>query len=327
MTHSPAALIFGISGQDGRLLARFLVDKGYQVFGVTRSLKRIKPVAEYELWCQHGVHVVEADILSYSTIESIIIETKPDEIYFLAGQSSVGLSFSTPYSTFSSNVTALHNILEVCRVVHPDVKIFNAGSSEVWGEVGCKISGGSAHSKHQPVSPYGFAKSASILLVNQYRELHGLYACSGITTNHESYYRSSSFVTHKIAAGIATIYLKKSSHLKLGNINIYRDWGWAEDYVLAMWTMLTLSSPKDFVIATGKAHSLLEFVHYGFNYVGLDSDKHLVVDSSLCRPTDITFSKGDPSALATATGWKAKTHFYKIIELLVTNSIERHVKT
>jgi GDPmannose 4,6-dehydratase len=312
------ALICGISGQDGALLARFLLDKGYEVIGTSRdaqisslrNLKRLK-VAFNE---------ITLSSMAPNDFRSVLQTIKrfaPTEIYNLSGQSSVGLSFDQPVETQESIATATHNFLEALRFLESSAKFYNAGSSECFGDT--PPEGANESTPFSPRSPYGVAKSTAYWQVANYREAYGISVCTGILFNHESPLRPARFVTRKIVSTACRIRAGSDERLRLGNLSIRRDWGYAPEFVRVMWQMLNIDGPmKDFVIATGKSHSLAEFVALTFAQLGLDWKDHTDVDESLYRPTDIAVSLGDPSKAHRVLGWIAETKF----EGLISNLIE-----
>jgi GDPmannose 4,6-dehydratase len=241
--------------------------------------------------------------------------SRPDEIYFLAGQSSVGLSFEQPAETMQSIVTGTLNILEACRMLDWPVKLYSAGSSECFGNTnGAPATEGTPFN---PRSPYAVAKSSAHWLVNNYREAYGLHACTGILFNHESPLRNARFVTQKIVSAVKRIAAGSKEQLTLGQLNIARDWGWAPEYVEAMWLMLQKKVPADFVIATGETNTLEDFVAEAFSLANLEWQDHVVQDKSLFRPTDILVSKADPSKAARELGWKAKSRMRSVVAMMI----------
>ncbi|MBM4230723.1 MAG: GDP-mannose 4,6-dehydratase [Gammaproteobacteria bacterium] len=316
------ALICGISGQDGALLARFLLDKGYEVIGTSRdaqisSLRNLKRV-------KVAVNEVTLSSMAPNDFRSVLQTIKrfaPTEIYNLSGQSSVGLSFDQPVETQESIATATHNFLEALRFLDSSTKFYNAGSSECFGDT--PPEGANESTPFRPRSPYGVAKSTAYWQVANYREAYGVRVCTGILFNHESPLRPARFVTRKIVSTACRIRAGSDERLRLGNLSVLRDWGYAPDFVRAMWQMLNIDGPmEDFVIATGKSHPLEEFVALTFAQLGLDWRDHTDVDESLYRPTDIAFSLGDPSKAHRVLGWIAETKFEELISSLVKSERE-----
>ena len=250
-------------------------------------------------------------LLDSRSIIRVIDEIRPTEIYNLSGQSSVALSFDQPVETIEGIVFGTLNILEAVRQYASNVRFYNAGSSECFGDTG--IQAADEHTAFRPKSPYGIAKAAAISLVTNYREAYGLFACSGILFNHESPLRPAHFVTRKITAAAARIAQETRDRLVLGNLSIRRDWGWAPDYVEAMWAMLQANTPDDFIIATGVSHSLEEFVAAAFAEVGLNWRDYVDYDASFKRPNEIQCSSGDPTKAREILGWCAKAQFSEII--------------
>lgn len=297
------ALIFGVSGQDGAYLAEWLLSKGYQVSGTSRdcavtgfgNLKRLGILEKV------GLH--SAVLTDFRSVVQVLRSVKPHEIYNLAGQNSVGLSFSQPVETFESITVGNLNILESMRFMGSGARFYNASSGESFGNTGA----GRADEKtaFRPRSPYGVSKAAAFWAACNYRDAYGLFVCSGIMFNHESPLRPERYVTRKIVAAAAQIARGGRRKLKLGNLAIRRDWGWAPEYVQAMWRMLQQPRPRDFVIATGKTHTLQEFVGIVFATFGLDWRRHVTVDRALFRPTEIEGNAGDAGLARRVLGWKA----------------------
>jgi len=299
---SRRALICGISGQDGAYLARLLLSKGYEVWGTSRDAQ----VSEF--WRLRALDIVEkVKTLSMSpedfrSVLQVFSEVRPHEIYNLAGQSSVGLSFEQPLETMSSIATGTLNQLEAMRFVDKSIRFYSAGSSECFGDTGALAA--NELSVFRPQSPYAVAKAAATWYVSAYRKSYDLFACTGILFNHESPLRPERFVTKKIVSAAQRIAAGSDEKLKLGNIEIRRDWGWAPEYVDAMWRMLNRASPDDFVIATGVTQSLQEFVQAVFEEAGLNWHNHVIVDSTLLRPSDPMESVGDPSKAKRQLHWQ-----------------------
>lgn len=311
------ALICGISGQDGALLTRLLLDKGYEVIGTSRDAQ----LSSFSNLSRMGIDLRRITLVSMvpNDFRSVLHTVKryaPDEIYNLSGQSSVGLSFDQPFETLDSIATATHNFLEVLRFLDQPVRFYNAGSSECFGET--PKAGADELTPFRPRSPYGVAKATAYWQVANYREAYGIRACTGILFNHESSLRPVRFVTRKIVSTACRIQRGSGERLQLGNLSIRRDWGAADEFVNAMWQMLNVDGPiDDFVIATGESRSLEDFVNLTFSLLGLDWRHHTDVNETLYRPTDISFSRGNPEKAQRILGWKANTRFDDLVSRLV----------
>jgi len=306
-----STLIIGVTGQDGSYLARLLLGKGYVVHGTSRDadLARLEGLAV--LGIRDDVRLASLSPVDFRSIVQTIERVAPDEVYNLSGQSSVALSFTQPGETIDSIIKGTLNLLEALRLVDPAIRFYNAGSSECFGDTAGKPA--DEATAFRPKSPYGVAKAAAVSLVANYRESYGLFACSGLLFNHESPLRPGRFVTRKITAAAARIAQGSRERLKLGNLAIRRDWGWAPDYVEAMWAMLQQHEPDDFVIGTGVSHTLEEFAALAFCEAGLDFRDHVEQDSGLARPSDIACSVGDAGKAARVMGWKPRVGFREII--------------
>lgn len=309
------SLIFGVTGQDGAYLASALLDAGEQVEGTSRDAELTAAGGLQALGIRDRVRLHSASPTEFRSVLSVIERTKPDHIYALWGQSSVGLSFAQPTETIESIQIGALNILEATRIVNPAIRIYNAASSEIFGDTGNVPA--NELTPFRPRSPYGVAKAAAFWQVANYREAYDLFAVNGILFNHESPIRPARFVTTKIARAAASIASGADIRLRLGNLTISRDWGWAPEYVGAMRAMLLAERPDDFVIATGHTHSLESFVEKAFGAVGLDWRKHVDQDPSLVRPTDIAVSRGDPSKAERLLGWRARVGFDELVRRLV----------
>ena len=309
------ALIVGVTGQVGAYLARFLLGKGYRVHGTSRdaALARVEGLAALGIRDEVPLHSLSPS--DPSSVRDVLERVAPAEMYNLTGQSSVGLSFSQPLETLNGIVFGTVNLLEALHRVAPNVRFYSAGSSECFGETGRHPA--NELTAFRPKSPYGIAKAASISLVTNYRESYGLFACSGILFNHESPLRPTRFVTRKITSAASRIAQGSRERLALGNLAVYRDWGWVPDYVEAMWLMLQCDAADDFVIASGVSHSLEEFVATAFAEVGLDWRDHVDLDGSLKRPNDISYSAGDPAKAKRVLGWSGQTSFAEIVSRMV----------
>lgn len=310
------ALILGISGQDGAYLARLLLSKGYDVHGTSRDVESRTFSGLEMLGISNQVTLHSASLIDFRNLLQVITAVEPDEIYNLAGQSSVGLSFSQPMETMESIALGTLQILEVIRYLNGKIRFYNASSSECFGDV--------PHGEHcdelspfHPRSPYAAAKAAAFWATANYREAYGLYACSGILFNHESPLRPERFVTRKIVSTAVRIAKGENIRLHLGNLEIWRDWGYAPEYVEAMWQMLQLPKPEDFVIATGESHSLREFVEKVFCELSLNWHEHVEIDKSLLRPSDLVYSQGNPAKAKNILNWHAATGFDDLIRIIV----------
>jgi GDPmannose 4,6-dehydratase len=304
-------LIIGATGQVGAYLARHLLSKNYNVHGTSRDIAMARLGGLNALRIREKVTLHTLSLLDSRSITRVIDEIRPTEIYNLSGQSSVALSFEKPVETIEGIVFGTLNILEAVRQRASSIRFYNAGSSECFGDTG--IQAANELTAFRPKSPYGIAKAAAISLVANYREAYGLFACSGILFNHESPLRPARFVTRKITAAATRIAQGSRDRLALGNLSIRRDWGWAPDYVEAMWAMLQANAPDDFIIATGVSHSLEEFVATAFSEVGLNWRNHVDYDASFKRPNEIQCSSGDPTKAKNVLGWSAKVQFSEII--------------
>lgn len=309
------ALICGVSGQDGAYLSKLLLGKGYEVCGTSRdaqisSFRNLKALGIYD-----SIKFESMSLNDFRSVLQVLIKIEPDEIYNLAGQSSVGLSFQQPVETLDSISIGTLNLLEAIRFTGKPIKFYNAGSSECFGDIGDKSA--DENTPFRPRSPYAVAKSAAFWEVANYREAYGLFACSGVLFNHESPFRPVRFVTRKIISAVCKIAADKQKNLRLGNITIKRDWGWAPEYVEAMWLMLQQNQADDFVIATGESNSLQEFVETAFQSVNLDWQEYVTSDNNLLRPTDLAVSKADPSKAMEVLNWKAEHKMKDVVRMMI----------
>lgn len=295
------ALICGVSGQDGAYLARLLLSKGYEVVGTSRDAMASSFSSLRQLEILDQVRTVSMAITDFRSVLHTLKQHAPDEVYNLAGQTSVGLSFEQPVETMESIAGGTLNLLEAIRFMEHPVRFYNAGSSECFGDTG-DIPANELTPFH-PRSPYAVAKASAHWLVSNYREAYGLFACTGILFNHESPLRPTRFVTQKIVRTAAEIARGSNVKLRLGNIAIQRDWGWAPDYVDAMWRMLNADQPDDYVIATGRTVSLAYFTEKVFEYYGLNWKDHVEIDETLLRPTDILVGRADPTKARKNLAW------------------------
>ncbi|MBF2057741.1 MAG: GDP-mannose 4,6-dehydratase [Cyanobacterium sp. T60_A2020_053] len=311
------ALICGVSGQDGAYLAKFLLKKGYQVFGTSRDAQGSSFRSLKHLGIQEKVQVESMALNDFRSVLQVLMKTEPDEIYNLAGQSSVGLSFDLPVETLESIATGTLNLLEAIRFTQRPIRFYSAGSSECFGDIGTECA--TETTPFRPRSPYAVAKATAFWEVANYREAYNLYACSGILFNHESPLRPKRFVTQKIIQTVKDIAEGKADKLYLGNTQISRDWGWAPEYIEAMYLMLQQPNPEDFVIATGASYHLEEFVACAFAEVGLNWQDYLISDPTLFRPTDLTFSRANPQKAREKLGWKAKYKMPDVVKMMISN--------
>lgn len=309
------ALICGVSGQDGAYLARLLLEKDYSVLGTSRDAQMSSLGNLRRLGIAERVEMESMALNDFRSVLQTLRKACPDEVYNLAGQSSVGLSFQQPVETLESIALGTLNLLEAIRFLERPIRLYNAGSSECFGDTG----GVPAHEKtpFRPRSPYAVAKATSHWEVANYREAYQLFACSGILFNHESPLRPERFVTRKIVASACRIAQGSSEKLKLGNTSVRRDWGWAPDYVDAMWRMLQKDQAEDYVIGTGICHSLTEFVRLSFEALGLNWRDHVETDASLLRPSEIAIGVADPSKAKEGLGWVASHSLEQVIEKMI----------
>ena len=313
------ALIFGVTGQDGAYLSEFLLKKGYNVFGTFRRTSHKCFERLEELNNMKNITTVKADLLDFVSIKNAIKISQPDEIYNLAAQSFVGASFQQPILTSEITALGVIRILETVKDIMPDAKFYQASSSEMFGDYS-EIK--NEKSPFKPRSPYGYAKVFAHHATINYREAYNMFACCGILFNHESPLRGLEFVTKKITHTLAQIKLKKIEKIKLGNLNSKRDWGYAKDYVEAMWLMLQQKEPDDYVIATGESHSVREFLELASQHIGLNNWSELVeFDKSVMRPSDIEELLGDASKARERLGWKPKTKFKDLVKIMVDYEI------
>lgn len=316
---TPIALITGITGQDGSYLAELLLSKGYQVHGVcrrasTRNVERIAHLVD-------EVQLHDGDLMDQSSLQTLLTQIQPTEVYNLAAQSFVGSSWAQPVLTGEVTGLGVTRMLEAIRYVNPKIRFYQASSSEMFGKV---------HETPQrettilhPRSPYGVAKVYGHYMTINYRESYGMYACSGILFNHESPRRGIEFVTRKITDAVANIKLGTQQELRLGNLDAKRDWGFAGDYVEAMWLMLQQETADDYVIGTGELHSVREFVEAAFDYVGIDWKKHVVVDPKFFRPAEVDLLLADCSKAKEKLGWRPRMSFHQLVESMVDADLER----
>ena len=309
------ALICGISGQDGAYLADLLLENGYSVCGTSRDAQMSSFQNLSRLGIREQVKLESMILTDFRSVLQVLTKVKPDEVYNLAAQSSVGLSFDQPVETLESVATGTLNLLEAIRFTGANIKLYNAGSSECFGNTGEMAA--DENTPFRPRSPYAVAKSAAFWEVANYREAYGLFACSGILFNHESPLRPERFVTQKIISSACRIAAGSEEKLYLGDISVRRDWGWAPEYVEAMYKMLQHDDPDDYVIATGQTSSLRDFVAEAFTCVGLNWEDYVETDQSLYRPTDIAVGRANPSKAKEKLGWEARYKLPDVVRMMV----------
>jgi GDPmannose 4,6-dehydratase len=315
----PKALITGVTGQDGSYLAELLLSKGYEVVGVVRrtshhSYERIEHLLE-------RIQVVAADLLDQHSLTVVLQETRPDEVYNLAAQSYVPTSWTQPVLTGEFTALGVTRILEAVRLVHPRAKFYQASSSEMFGRV--TETPQRETTPFYPRSPYGVAKVYGHWITVNYRESYNLYAVSGILFNHESPRRGIEFVTRKVTDGVARIKLGLAKEIPLGNLDARRDWGYAGDYVEAMWRMLQQPTPQDYVVGTGQTHSVRDLVDAAFGHVGLDWRKYVKSDPRFMRPAEVDLLQADPSKAKRELGWSPTVKFGELVAMMVDADLER----
>jgi len=309
------ALICGVSGQDGAYLAKFLLERGYDVIGTSRDAQMASFEKLDKLGIRDRIQLESMAVTDFRSVLQVLRKAEPDEIYNLAGQSSVGLSFQQPVETLESITIGTLNLLEAIRFGDRPVKFYNAGSSESFGDTGGVAA--TEDTPFRPRSPYAVAKAAAFWEVANYREAYGLFACSGILYNHESPLRPPRFVTRKIISAACRIAAGGLEKLRLGNVEIERDWGWAPEYVEAMWLMMQHATPEDFLVATGETNALSDFVAAAFEALDLDWREHVEIDRRLFRPTDIPRGAANPSRAAEKLGWKARYRMRDVVHLMI----------
>ncbi|MEL6898100.1 MAG: GDP-mannose 4,6-dehydratase [Planctomycetota bacterium] len=312
---NPIALVIGVSGQDGAYLARHLLKNGFDVHGTSRDVSA-NPMSKLQrLGIRDRVALHSVTLTDFRSVLQTLSRVQPDQVFNLAGQTSVGLSFAQPVETLDSIAMGTLNLLEAIRFVDRPIRFYNACSSECFGNTGDLRA--NEQTPFRPRSPYAVAKATTFWTVANYREAYGLFCCSGILSNHESPLRPERFVTQKIVRAACRIADGQQKKLHLGNLDITRDWGWAEEYVAAMASMLQLERPEDFVVASGSSHTLEDFVSMAFRANGLDWTDHVVQDKSLLRPTDIACSRMDPSKAKRLMNWEAKMAMPEVVEEMV----------
>lgn len=317
-----SALITGISGQDGSYLAELLVKNGYEVHGIVQRVELED--AERYLWrifpILKNLNLHTASIESYPSMFRVLEAVHPQECYHLAAQSFVSYSVDDEFSTLNTNINGTHYLLSAIKEAAPDCRFYFAGSSEMFGKA--ETSPQNEATPFHPRSAYGISKVTGYYLTRNYRESYNLFTCNGILYNHESERRGTEFVTRKISGGVARIKLGLKNELHLGNLDARRDWGYSPDYVEAMWLMLQQSEPDDYVIATGEAHRVRDFVEVAFSSVGLDWQKFVVIDENLYRPAEAVTLVGDASKAKKNLGWAPKVRFAELVERMVRADLE-----
>jgi len=312
------AFITGVSGQDGSYLAELLIKKKYKVFGICNPNKKIN--LKNLLNVKNKITLKKIDINNYKSIKSLIKKYKPNEFYHLAAQSFINYKFEDEFFKLNPNINGTHYILSAIKEYSKKTKFYFAASSELFGNA--ISSPQNENSKFNPRSAYGVSKIAGYYLTKNYREAYNLYACSGILFNHESVRRNTNFVSRKITKNLSLILKGKIKNIKLGNINSKRDWGHARDYVLAMWKMLQLNKPTDFVIGSGKTHSVKQFIKVAFDKVNLDYRKYIKIDKKLFRPDDKVLLKANPIKAQKILKWKPKISFMELVHEMVDHDLK-----
>jgi GDPmannose 4,6-dehydratase len=311
------ALITGITGQDGAYLSELLLDKGYEVKGITRDDSETGTLNLKYLGIEKDVELIQADLLDLSNIKRLITDNQPDEIYNLAAQSSVGLSFAQPIETLEFNIISTANLLEAIRNVSPGSRFYNASSSEMYGRIKPENLPVTEETVLHPVSPYSISKASAHWITINYREAYNLYSVCGILFNHESALRGKNFVTKKILDGALRISKGLEEKITLGNLNISRDWGYAPEYIKAMWLMLQQDTPDDYIICSGEANTLEDFTKTVFEKTGVDYDNHVEFSRELYRPVDLEIIYGNNSKAKKNLNWEYNITFDELIAKLV----------
>ncbi len=313
------ALITGITGQDGSYLAEFLLGKGYEVYGMVRrsSTENFERIEAF----RDRLRLVQADLLDPMSLITLLSEIRPQEVYNLAAQSFVPTSWAQPVLTAEFDAIGVTRMLEAIRLVDRDIRFYQASSSEMFGKV--REVPQNELTPFHPRSPYGVAKVYAHYITVNYRESYGIYACSGILFNHESPRRGKEFVTRKVSNGVARIHLGLERELRLGNLEARRDWGYAGDYVEAMWLMLQQSEPDDYVVATGESHSVAELAELAFRHVGLDWREYVREDDALRRPAEVDLLIGDSTKARAKLGWRPRVSFAELVGMMVDADLRR----
>jgi GDPmannose 4,6-dehydratase len=315
----PTAIVTGITGQDGSYLAEFLLEKGYEVIGMVRRSSTV--TFERIQHFQDDVTIIQGDLHDQSSLVDVVERYRPDEVYNLAAQSFVPTSWNQPVLTGEVTALGVTRLLEAIRLINPEARFYQASSSEMFGKV-VEVPQ-TERTPFHPRSPYGVAKVYGHWITVNYRESYDLYAVSGILFNHESPRRGLEFVTRKITYGVSRIKLGLTKELRLGNLDAQRDWGYAGDYVEAMWLMLQQDTPKDFVIGTGKTHSVRDLCKYAFDYVGLDYQDFVVQDPRFYRPAEVDLLVSNPSNAFTDLKWRPKVSFEELVQMMVDADLKR----
>ena len=313
------ALITGVTGQDGSYLAEFLLERGYQVYGLVRrcstpNYERINNILD-------KITLVDGDLLDTSSLIRVLQETKPDEVYNLASQSFVGVSWREPVLTGEITGLGATRLLEAIRIVNPKIKFYQASSSEMFGKV--RETPQNEKTPFHPRSPYGVAKAYAHYTTVNYRESYNIFAVSGILFNHESPRRGETFVTRKVTKAIANIMSGKQDKLYLGNLDSKRDWGFAKEYMQAAWMMLQQNKPDDFVIATGETHTVREFVELAFSLVGLNWKRYVKIDPRYFRPTEVDVLMGDAKKAKEILGWEPRVKFKELVKIMLNSDLKQ----
>jgi GDPmannose 4,6-dehydratase len=313
------ALICGISGQDGTYLAKLLLERGYEVWGSSRDAELNAFTNLRRLGLYDSINLVSLNTGDIGSVFKLFMRIKPQEVFSLSGQSSVGLSFDQPVETMESVALGTLNLLEAIRLSDKDIRFYNAGSTECFGDTGDGCA--TESSPFNPCSPYAVAKASAYWLVANYRQAYGMFACTGILSNHDSPLRPRRFVTRKIIHAAAMLAAGHDGKLSLGNLGVERDWGWAPEYVEAIAAMLLQNTAEDFIIATGKSYTLVEFVETTYRLVGKEWRDFVDIQEGLMRPTDIIKNKVDPSKAARQLGWKATNSMPQVISKMLEREI------
>lgn len=313
------ALITGITGQDGSYLAELLLEKGYKVYGLRRRTS--EPIMTNIKHLESDIELIYGDLLDQGSLIDALRKTQPDEVYNLAAQSFVATSWEQPVLTAQVTAVGVTNMLEAVRIMNPEIRFYQASSSEMFGKV--VETPQKETTPFYPRSPYAVAKVYGHWITVNYRESYNMYSCSGILFNHESPRRGLEFVTRKVTNAVARIKLGLQKELRMGNLDAKRDWGFAGDYVEAMWLMLQQDKADDYVIATGETHSVRELLEVAFGYVGLNYKDYVVIDPKFIRPAEVDLLLGDPSKAKEKLGWKPKVNFKQLIEMMVEEDLKR----
>lgn len=320
------ALITGITGQDGSYLAEFLLEKGYEVHGLVRRVAYEHGASRFSRISHilDRINVHQGDVTDYATVWRLIAHVKPREVYHLAAQSQVHVSFEDDFGTIKTNIDGTHYLLSAIKELAPECRMYFAATSEMFGEV--RETPQSETTPFNPVSPYGISKLAAFYLMRLYRGGYGIFAASGILFNHESPRRGLEFVTRKVTSAAAMIKLGLAHELRLGNLDATRDWGFAGDYVRAMWLMLQQDHPDDYVVGTGEEHSIKELLDLAFGALDLDWKKYVIEDASYRRPKDVMTLRANPEKAIKALGWRPEVSFPELVHMMVDEDLKRATK-